>query len=340
MGSYVAGYSLKADKNSLFKSVEKKLKNKFIHIENNILDLNNLKKSIKEFEPDVIIHLAAQSLVRKSYKFPLLTWETNVLGSLNILEASKGLNKKCSIVMVTTDKVYKNNEWVYGYRENDNLGGHDPYSASKAGSEIAISSWRLSFCNEFSNNNLHIATARAGNVIGGGDWSEDRIIPDIINSLMNKKIIPIRNPLASRPWQHVLEPLSGYLILAKRIYEEIPSSDYEAFNFGPDITNNKTVKELVEEVIKSWPGKWENANVLSSYHEAINLHLQNEKAIKLLGWKPRWDFKKTVFETIFWYKDVLNGDDAFKSVYKILKNFFVNEKYLLWKMKIIFFNFS
>ena len=187
MGAEILGYSLEADKDSLYKSVEKKITNKFTHNVSNILDLESLKASINNFQPDIIIHLAAQALVRRSYKSPLLTWETNLMGSLNILEASKALKHKCSIIMITTDKVYKNNEWVYGYRENDELGGHDPYSASKAATEIAIKSWRSSFCNDISHQNIKIASARSGNVIGGGDWAEDRIIPDIVNALSERK---------------------------------------------------------------------------------------------------------------------------------------------------------
>ena len=313
MGAEVFGYSLEADKKSLYNSVEKKIENKFTHHVSNILDLEDLKSSINNFKPDIIIHLAAQSLVRKSYRTPLLTWETNVLGSLNILEASKVLKNKCSIVMITTDKVYKNNEWTYGYRENDPLGGQDPYSASKAATEIAISSWRSSFCNKLTNENLIISSARSGNVIGGGDWSEDRIIPDIVSSLIKKRKISIRNPSSNRPWQHVLEPLNGYLILAERLYELSSSEDYEEFNFGPNICSNKTVLDLVQEVLKHWPGEWQSVKNDNDLHEANNLHLQNEKAFKLLGWEPKWNFEKTILKTISWYKNVINGEDAFKN---------------------------
>ena len=322
MGAEILGYSLEADKDSLYKSVEKKITNKFTHNVSNILDLESLKASINNFQPDIIIHLAAQALVRRSYKSPLLTWETNLMGSLNILEASKALKHKCSIIMITTDKVYKNNEWVYGYRENDELGGHDPYSASKAATEIAIKSWRSSFFNDISHQNIKISSARSGNVIGGGDWAEDRIIPDIVNALSERKKISIRNPSASRPWLHVLEPLNGYLKLAEAIHKGIDSTNYEAFNFGPNISDNKTVLELVKEVLKSWPGDWEKIINNNNFHEATNLHLQNEKAYKLLGWKPKWNFEKTVYETISWYKKVKNGEDAYESCKENIEDYF------------------
>ncbi len=322
MGADILGYSLEAEKKSLFKNVEKKIENKFTNHISDILDLDNLKNIINYFQPDLIIHLAAQSLVRKSYRQPMLTWQTNVLGSLNILEASKDLKKKCSIIMVTTDKVYKNNEWVYGYRENDELGGYDPYSASKAAAEIAIKSWRSSFNNELTCKNLNISSARSGNVIGGGDWSEDRIVPDIVKGLIEEKKILIRNPSANRPWQHVLEPLSGYLTLAEALYKRKNSPEYNEFNFGPNIFSNKTVLELVEEVFKYWPGEWEDISNNSDLHEASNLNLQNEKAFKLLGWRPKWDFKKSVYETISWYKKVNDGGDPYEICKKNIEEFF------------------
>jgi len=322
MGADIFGFSLEPDKKSLYKSVEKNIENKFKHHVSNILDLEDLKASINYFKPDIIIHLAAQSLVRRSYRKPLLTWETNLMGSLNILEASKELENKCSIVMITTDKVYKNNEWIFGYRENDPLGGQDPYSASKAATEIAIRSWRSSFCNQSSFNNLIISSARSGNVIGGGDWSEDRIIPDIVNSLIENSKVSIRNPSSNRPWQHVLEPLNGYLLLAEKLYEKSSSDDYEEFNFGPNICSNKTVLDLVQEVLKHWPGEWQNVLNDNNLHEANNLHLQNEKAFKLLGWQPKWDFEKTVLKTISWYKNVINGEDAYKNCKMNIEEYF------------------
>ena len=233
----------------------------------NIQDSKQIKKIVEEVNPDIVFHLAAQPLVRLSYLDPLETWQTNVNGTLNILEGLKNIKKKVGVVIITTDKVYKNNNWVYGYRESDQLGGHDPYSASKAASEIAVSSWRSSFCGIGSNQTkyLSIATARAGNVVGGGDWAEDRLVPDIVRSLLTSKKIIIRNPNSTRPWQHVLEPLFGYLILAKKLYEiPINQEEYSAnhfklcspFNFGPNFTSNKKVREVVEECLLYWDGEW------------------------------------------------------------------------------------
>ena len=309
----VWGYSLEADEESLFNSIRNDLGGKLIHYEEDILNLNKLNKFIESCQPDVIFHLAAQSLVRKSYLEPLNTWNVNVIGSLNLLEATKSLKSKCAIVMITTDKVYKNREWLYGYRENDQLGGIDPYSSSKAGAEIAISSWRSSFCGNSNNQNpnIHISTARAGNVIGGGDWAVDRIIPDLIKALKRKETVIIRNPNSTRPWQHVLEPLSGYLILAEKLYYK-PEIYSEAFNFGPDKINNKRVQDLVELVLSIWPGEWSISPEKETLHEAGLLHLQSDKSAAMLKWKSIWGFETTIRKTINWYKEVYEGKNPFK----------------------------
>jgi CDP-glucose 4,6-dehydratase len=234
----------------------------------------------------------------------------NVQGSLNLLEAIKPLKNPCSVVMVTTDKVYANQEWDYGYREIDQLGGHDPYSASKAAAELAVASWRSSFCGtaEHQSTNLAIATARAGNVIGGGDWAPDRIIPDAMRALGKQSPIQIRNPGATRPWQHVLEPLSGYLRLAEALsnwHGHEPVNPYaDSFNFGPLLEGNRTVKELILETLHHWPGKWEDLSEEEAPHEAGRLHLQVDKALHHLGWKPRWYFAETVKRTVNWYRTV------------------------------------
>jgi CDP-glucose 4,6-dehydratase len=258
----------------------------------------------------VVLHLAAQPLVRRSYRDPLGTWATNVQGSLNLLEALKSLHHPCAVVMVTTDKVYENREWDYGYRENDRLGGHDPYSASKAGAEIAIASWRNSFCGDADHQTPHlaIATARAGNVVGGGDWAEDRIVPDAMRALAQGAAIPVRRPEATRPWQHVLEPLSGYLLLAQRLagaQERGGVNPYAtAFNFGPSLEANRPVRELVEEALKYWNGQWEDLSDRTAPHEAGRLHLQIDKAHHQLGWQPRWPFTTTIQRTVGWYRTV------------------------------------
>lgn len=282
-----------------------------------IQDANAIKGIVNECQPQIVIHLAAQPLVRESYRDPLGTWATNVQGCLNLLEALKDIEHKCSVVMVTTDKVYENKEWDFGYRENDQLGGHDPYSASKAAAEIAIASWRRSFCGENTHQTkyLAIATARAGNVIGGGDWAEDRIMPDAIRSLAANRPIEVRNPRATRPWQHVLEPLSGYLCLAKTLAnsqnDEHKSKLYcSTFNFGPLVEANQTVSELINTTLKYWPGKWEDKSDTQGPHEAGRLNLQIDKAMHQLGWMPQWKFDRTVARTVDWYRSVNEGKDA------------------------------
>lgn len=318
LGANVKGISLKPEnKINLFNQIESSLNNKFINVFGNILDKNLINYEVKDFQPDILIHLAAQPLVRESYINPVLTWETNVIGSLNLLESIKDLSQKCAAVMITTDKVYKNKEWIHGYRENDELGGYDPYSSSKAACEMAISSWRNSFVGKLNHQTpfLKIATARAGNVIGGGDWAIDRILPDCIRAIRNKQVIKVRNPLAKRPWQHVLEPLLGYLFLAEDLYQE-GDRFCEEFNFGPYINSNKTVQELVEEIIKIWPGEWETPFQDSTFHEAKLLHLQIEKAQQTLEWLPKWDFEKTIKYTVDWYKAFNNGEDPYDLILK------------------------
>jgi CDP-glucose 4,6-dehydratase len=273
-----------------------------------LADLEALKALVLKAQPEVVLHLAAQPLVRRSYEDPLGTWATNVMGSLHLLEALKTLAHPCAVVMVTTDKVYENREWAYGYREPDRLGGHDPYSASKAGAEIAIASWRSSFCGQgvHQTPHLRIATARAGNVIGGGDWAEDRIVPDAIRSLARGEAISVRNPAATRPWQHVIEPLGGYLRLAEALTLDT-QPPCESFNFGPGLDSNRPVGELVTTILKHWPGAWRDQSDQTSPHEAQLLHLQIDKAHHRLGWKPRWGYATTVERTAVWYKMVFEG---------------------------------
>ena len=332
LGAEVCGYSLKPEnKESLFEQLKL---NKTLYSDNNglihnnfqdIRNFNKLEECIKNFQPDIVFHLAAQPLVRKSYLEPLDTWQINVQGSLNLLEALKSLNSFCSVVMITTDKVYLNKNWDFGYRENDKLGGHDPYSASKAAAEIAIDSWRSSFCglSNYQTPNLGISTARAGNVIGGGDWAKDRIIPDSIKSLIDGEPILVRSPLSIRPWQHVLEPLSGYLILAQRIFEE--NSFYSCltspFNFGPNFEGNRNVKELINEIFKYWPGEYKDLSDENSVYESKKLTLQIEKANNLLNWYPRWSFTQSVRNTINWYKSVNDGKSAFECCLSDLRDF-------------------
>lgn len=277
-----------------------------------------LEYEILNFQPDFIFHLAAQPLVRRSYQNPLETYETNVMGTAYVLEAVKKLDKPCSVVLITTDKVYENKEWIYPYRENDTLGGYDPYSSSKAAAEIVISSYRNSFFNakDYPTHKKGIAVGRAGNVIGGGDWSEDRLIPDIVKSLREKKKIIVRNPNAVRPWQHVLEPVRGYLLLGAKLASD-PIKYSQAYNFGPYIQDTLTVGEVVEKAIKIW-GEGESELLQNTYapHEAGLLKLDINKAINELNWLPKLNAEQAIANTIDWYKNFIrtNGENILNEV--------------------------
>ena len=266
-----------------------------------VRDAAAVKKSLRQVQPDFVFHLAAQALVRYSYDHPLETYATNVMGTAHVLEALRTLSKPCAAVIVTTDKCYENRERDYAYDEEDHLGGHDPYSSSKGAAEIVTSAYRRSF---FSRSPVRIATARAGNVIGGGDWALDRIVPDCIRSLQRGEPIPIRNKTATRPWQHVLEPLSGYLWLAAKLAARDPANALlaTAFNFGPEKEANRTVVELVDEVLKTWPGRWEDRSDPQAVHEAKLLMLSTAKAKKALNWQPTWPFETAIARTVAWYR--------------------------------------
>ncbi len=303
LGSSICGFSKEdEDEFNLFKFLN--ITSEIEHHIDNISNNRKLSKIVEDFQPNVIFHLAAQPLVRKSYKEPFLTWSTNVMGTLNILEATRNLRNKCAVVIITSDKVYKNNNWLHGYREEDELGGHDPYSSSKAACELLTKSWRLSYCGKENNQhpNLYIATARAGNVIGGGDWAEDRIIPDLIKSSLGKKDLFIRYPKATRPWQHVLDPLSGYLTLAEKLFNSNNSQYSKSYNFGPPKSSNKTVEELIIQSIKYLPYKVCVNYSNSDLYEASLLNLNIDLAYHELGWMPNWDFDKSLYRTINWYK--------------------------------------
>jgi CDP-glucose 4,6-dehydratase len=302
LGAEVKGLSLAPNTTpSLFEQL-----NLAEHLDHQIGDIRNqesVRQAIAPWQPDLVFHLAAQPLVRRSYLESVETWNTNVMGTIHVLEALKQLTHPCAAVLITTDKCYENREWIYGYRESDPLGGHDPYSSSKAAAELAIASWRNSFFTH-SPIPIAIASARAGNVIGGGDWAEDRIVPDAIRSLLRKEAIPVRNPRSTRPWQHVLEPLGGYLLLGQRLYEGLSTGEKNfsgAFNFGPALSSNRSVKELVESILKSWPGSWLDRSNPDAVHEATLLNLVTDKAFHLLNWQSVWDFERTVKETVEWY---------------------------------------
>lgn len=269
----------------------------------NLCDAAAVARSIEQVQPDFVFHLGALAIVRDSFEQPVETYATNVLGTVHVLEALRRLNKHCSAVFVTSDKCYENREWLHAYREEDPVGGYDPYSSSKGAAEIAVASWRRSF---FTRHSVRFASARAGNVIGGGDWAKDRIIPDCIRALKKGEPIGVRNKIARRPWQHVLEPLSGYLWLAAVLSRpELRPYDAKlflsAFNFGPNLDSNRTVAELAGEVLRHWPGSWEDQSDPNAVHEAKMLNLCTDKAFHLLGWKPVWNFEKSVAATIDWY---------------------------------------
>ena len=312
LGARVSGVALAPDTNpALFDQLG--LAERLDHHVGDLRDLDALCELVASVQPEVVLHLAAQPLVRRSYLEPVLTWSTNVLGTIHLLEALRPLTHPCAAVLITTDKVYRNNEWVFGYRENDPLGGHDPYSSSKAASELAISSWRASYCGTQPHQSPHLrlASARAGNVIGGGDWAADRIIPDSVRALSAGQSITLRNPAATRPWQHVLEPLSGYLALAESL--AVPTGGLamaEAFNFGPLLEANRSVQELVEQALLHWPGTWIDASDSAAPHEAGLLNLVVDKAHHHLGWAPRWDFATTVARTLEWYRRVVQDGES------------------------------
>lgn len=307
MGAEVAGYALEPPTSpSVYAQLE--LDKNIKHFTQDIRDYEKIKNCLKEVKPDIIFHLAAQALVRDSYVNPLETMNTNIMGTANLLEAVRELGLSTNVVIITSDKSYENREWLFGYRENDPMGGYDPYSASKGAAELVTSSWRRSFFNpeNYSKHGVKVASVRAGNVIGGGDWAKDRIVPDCIRSLSKNETIHVRNPLATRPWQHVLEPLGGYLLLGTKLLsieaEKVPLYA-SAFNFGPVISSNKNVKILVEEILKNWgSGDW-TYNKEDAMHEASLLNLTIDKAYHLLNWLPAWDFETTVLKTISWYKD-------------------------------------
>ncbi len=277
---------------------------------------------VAEFQPDIIFHLAAQALVTKSYKSPVETWETNVLGTVNLLHSLQSYNKLCSVVIVTSDKVYENKGTRKAYEELDKLGGLDPYSASKASTELLVSSWINSFTGPEpeKNNLLIIAAARAGNVIGGGDWSDNRIIPDCVKAIESNREIYLRNPEATRPWQHVLDPLSGYIELAKYLYirklEDTrfnTTSDTYAFNFGPNEFLTASVQKLVQLLLNSMSLSHYPVSVYKidgHLHESSHLSISSNKSLSVLGWSARWNLPTTIERTAAWYSDYLNGKNA------------------------------
>lgn len=318
LGANVKGYSLEPITNpSLFNiaNIEDGIESEIGDIE----DLEKLRKSISDFSPEIVIHMAAQPLVRVSYQDPIGTYKTNVIGTLNLFEAVRSCNSIRVVLNVTTDKCYENKEWEWGYREDEPMGGHDPYSSSKACSELLTSAYRRSFFSH--EGNVSIASARAGNVIGGGDWSMDRLIPDAISAFSSEKQLMIRNPMATRPWQHVFEPISGYLLLCEKLYEE-GSFFAEGWNFGPHYDDIRTVKEVIEYIISKWPNKatWKHDDI-EHLHEAQLLHLDISKAQSRLGWRPTWNLDKALDNIISWHEAFLSGKDIRAFSNKQILNF-------------------
>jgi CDP-glucose 4,6-dehydratase len=313
LGAEVHGVALAPEERSLFGSLG--LERRLQHTLLDVREGGDLLMHVAALRPDYIFHLAAQPIVRLSYREPIATFETNVLGTANLLEAVQDGDFPCAVVVVTSDKCYANDGHARAFREDDPLGGHDPYSASKAAAEIVTASYRDSFFAH--DTRVGLASARAGNVIGGGDWAADRIVPDAVRALEAGKTVPVRNPNFTRPWQHVLEPLGGYLLLGAKLEAARASGDpaeikniASAFNFGPGPGSNRTVGELTEEILKHWPGKWEQAPQEKHLPEAPLLSLDIAKAREVLGWEPRWDFARTVGETVAWYRAVEAGRDA------------------------------
>ncbi|WP_114639659.1 CDP-glucose 4,6-dehydratase [Polynucleobacter necessarius] len=301
MGAKVTGYALAPNTTpNLFDVLEIDSLIEKSHIAD-IRDLANLQKAMSQANPDVVMHMAAQPLVRYSYANPVETYATNVMGTVHVLESTRSIDSIRATVVVTTDKCYENKEWVWGYRENEPMGGYDPYSNSKGCAELVTSAYRQSYFSD-SNSTNKVASARAGNVIGGGDWSEDRLIPDAIKAFEANKPLMIRNPLATRPWQHVLEPLSGYLILAQALYEQ-GSAFASGWNFGPNDKDNRPVQEVIDLLIAGWGESvsWEKEG-LEQPHEANLLKLDCSKAHSRLGWVPKWNLETATQKIVEWQK--------------------------------------
>ncbi len=303
LGAQVRGLSLTPEPGSLFLTAG--VASACQHHEGDIRSLDVVRAAVADFKPEVIFHLAAQALVRRSYEEPLATLESNVNGTAHVLEAVRLQKQRCAIVVVSSDKSYENREWVYGYREDDAMGGFDPYSMSKGATELVTAAWRRSYFPpaSLSSHGVAVASARAGNVIGGGDNVQDRIVPDCIRALSKGEVIAVRNPRAVRPWQHVLEPLSGYLQLGARLLGDDAARFCEPWNFGPHTASARPVSELVDALVAAWgEGRWEDRSDAKAPHEAAQLRLSIDKAHARLGWAPRWGVEETVARTVAWYR--------------------------------------
>lgn len=312
MGAFVQGYSLAPPSHpNLF--TELQLSKKIDSEDGDIRDMESLYQSIKRFKPDIIFHLAAQSLVRLSYETPLETYSTNVMGTVSLFEAVRKIGGIKAVVNITSDKCYENQEWLWAYRESESMGGFDPYSCSKGCAELITTSYRRSFFNpeRYREHGCALASARAGNVIGGGDWALDRLVPDIMKAFSEKQTVKIRNPLSIRPWQHVLEPLSGYLMLAEKLYTT-GCEFAEAWNFGPKEESTQSVQWIVERLASQWgeDAEWQ-LDETTHPHEANFLKLDCSKAQYKLEWRPVWDLEYTLNRTVNWYQSWQRGEDMY-----------------------------
>ena len=305
-GADVAGYALAPPTDpNFFDAID--LRDQIRHRTGDVRDADRLADILAQERPEIVFHLAAQPLVRESYRTPKETFDVNIGGTVNLLEAVRHCDSVGAVVVVTTDKCYENRDWVWGYRENDRLGGHDPYSASKAAAEIVVASYRDSFFSPSSDaaRRPGVATVRAGNVVGGGDWAADRILPDCVRSLVADTPITVRRPEAVRPWQHVIEPLYGYLLLGLRLLEA-PARFAGPWNFGPSASSCRPVGEVAEMVVSAWgSGSWQAERQEDSmrFHESNLLQLCIDQAVARLGWQPRWDLRETIDRTIEWYRE-------------------------------------
>lgn len=317
LGAHVVGYALSPPTTpSLFEAA--RIGERLRHVEGDIRDIDALRDTWRRVRPEIVFHLAGQSVVRDAYRRPVETLTTNVMGTAHILEVARQVGERVALVIVTSDKCYENNEWAYGYREIDRLGGHDVYSASKAAAELLVSSYRRSFfpVEELASHGIALASVRAGNAIGGGDWTADRLVPDCIRALFCGKPIQIRNPRSVRPWQHVLEPLSGYLMLGARLLTPPPAAQARfctPWNFGPVMDNARPVGSVVEAILTGWgSGTSEvTAGAGNATVESVMLRLSIDKALLVLDWHPRWNFDTAIARTVEWYRAFYDGADVF-----------------------------
>ncbi len=322
LGARVVGYSLPPPTNpNLFTLA--KLSDKIVHIEGDIRDPKHLQHVLGEYQPSLVFHLAAQPLVLTSYEQPVETMDTNVMGTIHLLEAIRHTSSVKAGLMITTDKCYENKGWLWGYREIDRLGGHDPYSASKAMTELAIASYRDSF---FHKTPVAIASARAGNVIGGGDFSNFRLLPDAMKALMENRPIVVRNPRSIRPWLYILDALNGYLQLASKLMQE-GKSYADAWNFGPLEQHPVTTQMLIEKVLIAWKdGTWIHQNLENPPQEMATLRLSWEKAAHALNWHPHFRWEEAIKETVHWFKGYQAGEDMYEVSLDLIKNYQVPRK--------------